>query len=147
MKSMTGHGRGNAAAGGWRCVAECASVNRKGIEIAVALPKPLAVLESRVREEVQRTVHRGRVNVSLAVEPAGTSPSKDSVIDREAARRALADLRALRDELRLPGEISLDLLLRSPASSAPPRRNPPIPSISGPSSGKRCNRPCAAWGR
>lgn len=114
MKSMTGHGRGNATVGAWRCAAECASVNRKGIEIAVALPKPLAILESRIREEVQRTVHRGRINVSLSVEPTGSSPSGDSIVDRGAARRALVDLQALRDELQLPGEISIELLLRSP---------------------------------
>jgi uncharacterized protein (TIGR00255 family) len=114
MNSMTGHGRGQAAAEGWRCVAECSSVNRKGIEIAVALPKPFAVLENRVREEVQRAVHRGRVNVSLTVEPNGSSPSRESIVDRDAALRALADLKALREDLQLSGEITLDLLLRSP---------------------------------
>jgi len=114
MKSMSGHGRGNAASGGWRCVVECASVNRKGIEIAVALPKALAVLESRVREEAQRAVHRGRVNVALLVEPAGAASGLESIVDRTAAKKALADLQSLRDELKLPGEITLELLLRSP---------------------------------
>lgn len=126
---MTGHGRGNAAAEAWRCVAECASVNRKGIEIAVALPKPLTVLESRVREEVQRAVHRGRINVSIAVESTGTSSTKDSIIDRDAARRALNDLRSLRDELQLPGEITLDLLLRSPGVLRSAAEEVPDPEI------------------
>jgi uncharacterized protein (TIGR00255 family) len=129
MKSMTGHGRGNVIAEGWRCVAECASVNRKGIEISVALPKPLAVLESRVREEVQRAVHRGRINVSLAVECTGSPSSGGSVIDRDAAHRALADLRALRKELELPGEITLDLLLRSPGVLRSAAEESPDPEI------------------
>mgnify|MGYP000473392911 CR=1 FL=1 len=128
MKSMTGHGRGTAADGGWRCVAECASVNRKGIEIAVALPRPLAVLETRVREEVQRTVHRGRINVSLAVESTGPSPG-GSILDREAARRALAELKALREELGLPGEITLELLLRSPGVLRASAEESPDPEI------------------
>jgi uncharacterized protein (TIGR00255 family) len=128
MKSMTGHGRGTAADGGWRCVAECASVNRKGIEIAVALPRPLAVMETRVREEVQRTVHRGRINVSLAVESTGPSPG-GSILDREAARRALAELKALREELGLPGEITLEVLLRSPGVLRASAEESPDPEI------------------
>ena len=74
MESMTGHGRGTASAEGWRCTVECSSVNRKGTEIAAALPKPLATLEPRVREEIQKHIRRGRVNATIALEAvtAGT---------------------------------------------------------------------------
>ena len=110
---MTGHGRGFATESGRRITAECASVNRKGLEIAVALPKPLVTLEPRVRENIQRSVRRGRVNVTIAMElsDAGT---EQSVIDKVAASRVLRELKSLRDELELPGEISLELLLKSP---------------------------------
>jgi uncharacterized protein (TIGR00255 family) len=114
MESMTGHGRGSAMEGGRRFTVECSSVNRKGLEIAIALPKPLLTLEPKVREEVQRAVRRGRVNVTVALEFTGGSGPEQSVIDKAAARRALKELRALRDELALPGEISLELLLKSP---------------------------------
>jgi uncharacterized protein (TIGR00255 family) len=40
--------------------------------------------------------------------------TEQSIIDKEAARRVLRELKSLRDELSLPGEISLELLLRSP---------------------------------
>jgi uncharacterized protein (TIGR00255 family) len=129
MKSMTGHGRGDASTDGWRCVAECASVNRKGIEIAVALPKTLAVLESRIREEVQRSVHRGRVNISFVMEPTRSSQPRESIVDRDAARRALGDLQALRDELKLPGEITVDLLLRSPGVLRSATEESPDPDV------------------
>lgn len=129
MESMTGHGRGGSSAEGWRCTIECTSVNRKGIEIAVALPKPLAPLEPRIREEVQKAVRRGRVNVAVAVECAPAAASRDGVVDREAARRALRDLKALRDELSLPGEISLDLVLRSPGVLRNPAEQTPDPEI------------------
>ncbi len=88
-------------------------MNRKGIEMAVTLPKPLVTLEPRIREEIQRAVRRGRVNVTVALENSGTGVEGSS-IDRDAAHRALRELRALRDELALPGEISLELLLKSP---------------------------------
>jgi uncharacterized protein (TIGR00255 family) len=114
MESMTGQGRGSAAAKGWRCIAECSSVNRKGIEIAVALPKSFSTLEPRVREEVQRAVRRGRVNVAVTVEGGPPQSSRPGAVDHEAARRVLRDLRALQQELSLSGEISLDQVLRAP---------------------------------
>ncbi len=110
---MSGYGRGVSEERGSRITVECASVNRKGIEIAVALPKPLAILESKIREEVQRAVKRGRVNVTVVFEYCGANAAQ-SIIDKEAAHRALREIKALRDELSLPGEISLELLLRSP---------------------------------
>jgi len=113
MESMTGHGRGSLLEAGRRITVECASVNRKGIEIAVTLPKFLVTLEPLVREEVQRFVRRGRVNVAIAMESSGVVPEQN-IIDKAAAHRALRELRALREELSLPGEISLELLLRSP---------------------------------
>lgn len=113
MESMTGHGRGSTLEAGRRITVECASVNRKGIEIAVALPKPLMTLESRIREQIQHVVRRGRINVSIVLENAGAA-NEQSIIDKVAARRILRELEALRDELSLPGEISLELLLRSP---------------------------------
>ena len=113
MESMTGHGRGSATEEGHRVTAECASVNRKGLEIAVALPKVLVTLEPRIREEVQRSVRRGRVNVTSVLESFAVD-TEQSVIDTAAARRVLRELKTLRDELSLSGEISLELLLRSP---------------------------------
>ena len=113
MESMTGHGRGSTLEAGRRITVECTSVNRKGIEIAVALPKPLMTLESRIREQIQHVVRRGRINVSIVLENAGAA-NEQSIIDKVAARRVLRELEALRDELSLPGEISLELLLRSP---------------------------------
>lgn len=124
MESMTGHGRGSTLEAGRRITVECASVNRKGIEIVVALPKPLMTLEPRIREQVQHVVRRGRINVSIVLENAGAA-SEQSIIDKVAARRVLRELEALRDELSLPGEISLELLLRSPGVLKSPAEEVP----------------------
>ena len=114
MESMTGHGRGSAEAEGWRITAECSSVNRKGIEIAISLPKPLAQLEPKLREMVQKRIGRGRINLSVSLEKASGPDTAQNVVDKQAARRALQELQALQADLSLPGEISLELLLRSP---------------------------------
>jgi len=124
---MTGHGRGSASATGWRITVECASVNRKGVEIAVALPKALNALEHHVREEVLRAVRRGRVNITVSIEITPGGNITQSVIDKPAALRALRDLKALRDELSLPGEISLERLLRSPGVLKNPAEEIPPP--------------------
>ena len=125
MESMTGHGRGRAAANGWRFNVECGSVNRKGIEIAVGLPKTLASLEPKVREEVQKKVTRGRVNVTITTESPSEPAATHGVIDRPAARRVLAELRELRAELDLPGEIPLEVLLRAPGVMKNPAEEAP----------------------
>ena len=67
FRSMTGFGRGTAGSGGIHAEAELGCVNRKQLDIAVSLPKPLALLESRVQEELARVLSRGRVTVDVAV--------------------------------------------------------------------------------
>lgn len=130
---MTGHGRGTSSTEGWRLTAECSSVNRKGVEIAVALPKPLSSLETKVREQVQKAVGRGRVNVTITIESAGGSGSQQGVIDKEAAQRILKELRDLKEELSLTGEVSLELLLRSPGVLKNPAEATPDPEAVWPS--------------
>jgi len=114
MESMTGHGRGSTQADGWRITVECGSVNRKGIEIAISLPKPLSILEPKLREMIQKRIGRGRINLTVSLDKACGPDTNQSVVDKQAARRALQELQALQSELSLPGEISLELLLRSP---------------------------------
>ena len=111
---MTGHGRGSAQAEGWLITAECASVNRKGIEIAISLPKPLSTLEPKLRELIQKRIGRGRINVSVSLENAAGPDNSQGVVDWQAARRILQELQVLQTELNLPGQISLELLLQSP---------------------------------
>lgn len=129
MESMTGHGRGIASVDGWRFTVECASVNRKGVEIAVALPKPLGSLEPRVREEIQKHVRRGRVNATINLEEMAAGAGAASVVDKSAAQRALRDLRSLRDDLSLPGEVTLEMLLKSPGVLRNPSEEAPQPDM------------------
>jgi uncharacterized protein (TIGR00255 family) len=127
MESMTGHGRGSDETEGWRFTVECGSVNRKGIEIAIALPKPLASLEPKVRELIQQSVRRGRITVTLTLESASVNGADQGVIDKKAALKALHELRALQKELSIPGEVSLELLLRSPGVLKNPGEDLPQP--------------------
>ena len=51
MRSMTGHGRGEAAADGHKVTVELSSVNRRQGEVSVHLPREIEPLESRIRNE------------------------------------------------------------------------------------------------
>ena len=121
---MTGHGRGEARLGNLRAVAEVLSVNRRQADVSVSLPREASSLEPLVREEVLARVSRGRVEAAISLDRGRGADGPSELDPRAAARWALA-LRALGRRLKVPGEPSLDLLLRCPGVlAAPPSTNP-----------------------
>ncbi len=67
LKSMTGFGRADGAAGPMRWHWEVRSVNSRGLDIRLKLPAGFEALEPRVREAVARRLKRGNVAVALTV--------------------------------------------------------------------------------
>jgi uncharacterized protein (TIGR00255 family) len=120
MNSMTGYGRGEASANGTRCVVECASVNRKGLEIACQLPREFAALEISIRETVSRSIARGRVNVTVTLNtPAGGGTAE---IDRALAGSLLREIRSLQTDLSLSGTVDVNTLLALPGVIRTPQQ-------------------------
>ncbi len=115
MISMTGYGRGESTTATPRCVVECSSVNRKGLEVACQMPRDLAAIEVKIREVVQRHVARGRVAVVVTF-PASSGPSASqaATVDTNFARDLVAQLRNLQSELDLPGSPDINALLAVP---------------------------------
>ena len=68
MHSMTGFGRGSAAAGVWLATVEISSVNRKQAEIVIQSPRELNELEARIRKIVTAIISRGRLQISIHLE-------------------------------------------------------------------------------
>src|SRR5208283_917333 len=112
MHSMTGHGRGQALSHGIKITAEIQSVNKRQTEILVSLPSALASMESEVRAKIDRSLHRGRVLVTISA--SGAPGRNQPVVDDDLARSYLARFKQLQKELALPGEISIETILRSP---------------------------------
>jgi len=112
MKSMTGHGRGEAAAQGLRVVVECFSVNRKQGEVSLAVGRDLQWMEPLVREEVLKRVSRGKVQVSVVLEQAEGGAS--GLIDQARAAAFLQEARRLEKKLGLAGGITLETVLNAP---------------------------------
>jgi uncharacterized protein (TIGR00255 family) len=117
MKSMTGYGRGESSQAGFKITVEVSSVNRKQTEIAVNLPRDLEVLEAQIRDEINRRIARGRLTVRLCVQAAAAGGRMR--INLALAKTYAKELRALAKSLRLPDDITLDMLARAPGVLQP----------------------------
>ncbi|HXT38804.1 MAG TPA: YicC/YloC family endoribonuclease [Candidatus Angelobacter sp.] len=114
MKSMTGYGRGECAQDGFKVTVELTSVNRKQSEISVYLPRELEALESRIRDEVNRRIARGRLTVKVSLHASDGSCSGQVKLNAALARAYSRELNRLARELKLAGPVTLETLLRVP---------------------------------
>jgi uncharacterized protein (TIGR00255 family) len=111
---MTGFGHGEACHSGMKFTVELSSVNRKQIDIALSLPPELAELESRIREEIQAAVARGRVNATVLCQRASGDRAVDVALNEPLARAYVHAIRKMQRRLDLPGTLSIDTVLRIP---------------------------------
>jgi uncharacterized protein (TIGR00255 family) len=114
MKSMTGYGRGESAQNGFKLTVEVGAVNRKQIELVLALPRELDPLEPQVRDEINRRVSRGRLTVRVSLHLADEKWARRVRLNVPLARAFAQELAGLGKELNLPGPVALDTLMRVP---------------------------------
>ena len=113
MRSMTGYGKGEAAREGFRVCVEIHTINRKQLDVSLNLPRSLQILEPKIRETLHARISRGRVNLNLTLTQNALGAS-GSAIDFELARVYASEMRRLKAELDLSGELTVDTLLRVP---------------------------------
>lgn len=111
MNSMTGFGAATAPLGGSSIRVEIGGVNRKQAEIAVALPRAWAALETTVRDIVAAAVSRGRVNVSLTLQQT-PGAAGSLALNRDKLAALTATLAEAEGTLGRSIDTSLDALLR-----------------------------------
>ncbi len=109
LKSMTGFGRGEHATPRAHYRVEVQAVNHRFVEVRARLPRRLARLEHQIQREVQHRFGRGRFDVHLS-ERLLAEPPRTIRVDRVAAREFVAAVRALQEELGLPGALSVEAL-------------------------------------
>lgn len=80
MRSMTGYGHDSASLGTLTFTVEMKSVNHRYSEVVCRLPREWGHAEDRLRRLVQSRVKRGRVDVAVSVERAGTA-ARQAVVD------------------------------------------------------------------
>ena len=111
---MTGYGRGECSRKGFKITVEISSVNRKQSEISVTLPREMETFEAQIRDLINHYVSRGRLTVRVGLH-AGTSQSSARMhLNTPLAKAYARELGRLSKDLNLPGQVTLDHLVRAP---------------------------------
>jgi uncharacterized protein (TIGR00255 family) len=114
MKSMTGYGRGECSQDGFKITVEISSVNRKQTEISVNLPREMEMLEAPMRDVINQYVARGRVTVRVALHAGGGNAAARMHLNVPLAKAYTRELNRLARQLKIPGLVTLDHLVRAP---------------------------------
>lgn len=72
IKSMTGYGSASGSAQGFNISVELKSVNNRFLDTSVRMPRSFMFAEEAVKSAVQRHISRGKVDVFITVDSAGT---------------------------------------------------------------------------
>jgi uncharacterized protein (TIGR00255 family) len=120
---MTGFGRAEINSEFGRFTIEISSVNSRFLETVARLPRPMASLEPLVREIITAQTERGKVSVFVGLaEPE--IKAGDVIINRNLVRAYHRELKKLKKELQLPGEITINDLLALPDLTRPEKAEP-----------------------
>jgi uncharacterized protein (TIGR00255 family) len=123
VKSMTAFGRGESRGATLEVVVEVRSVNSKFLDLLVRLPAAYTALEERIKPVVAQRLTRGRVDVRFQL--GDTAPEVGAFeVDWARARAYAEAVGRLREELGLPGELTLEWLAQvggvlRPAEASP----------------------------
>ena len=113
LKSMTGYGRAERTLDGRTVTVELRSVNNRYLDCNVRMPRLYLFAEEGFKAQVQKTISRGKVDVFITLEGAGTQALAVSV-NRPVADGYYAALRELAELYGLNGDIPISLLSRFP---------------------------------
>lgn len=113
IASMTGFGKGEASDAQNRASVEVRTVNSRYCDVAPRMPQFLSGLESRLKEVVQATISRGRIEVTVSFEGAGASVGVP-VLNLEVARGYWEGLSRLREALGIDGALDLGTVAALP---------------------------------
>lgn len=68
MNSMTGFGRSTLIADGLQCTIEIKSINSRFLDLNIRSPKQVNSVEHSIRKCIQKTLHRGKVDVFVTLQ-------------------------------------------------------------------------------
>lgn len=108
FNSMTAYGRSRMSVEKLDITVELRSVNSRGLDCSVRMPRRYSALEERVRPYlVGRGVTRGKVDVFINVDGSQSGDAPALALDEGAAASYIAALEQLRDRFGLPDDISV----------------------------------------
>ncbi|MGI9859885.1 YicC/YloC family endoribonuclease [Moorella naiadis] len=113
LNSMTGYGRGEASGAGKTVTVELKAVNQRFLDLVLRLPRAYGALEERIRQELKKSLSRGRVEVFVTIKE--DNPEKRPVsVDTGLAMAYYNALKELAQNLSISAEITAAGLLSLP---------------------------------
>jgi uncharacterized protein (TIGR00255 family) len=93
---MTGYATSSAQADGWVVSVEARSVNHRGLDMSLSVPRECAWLEPKIAELVRQRMHRGRVQIRVELDLGADADGVDvHYIDQTRFEAVCAELREL----------------------------------------------------
>lgn len=114
MKSMTGFGAAETSREGYLIRVEASSINRKGLDVVVSLPRDLQGLETELRQLVQKRLSRGRVSLYVAVSKDKQASPPSLKVNEKVLSQHYRKLKGIARKLGCGDEMSLSFLLTLP---------------------------------
>ncbi|REJ62852.1 MAG: YicC family protein [Proteobacteria bacterium] len=112
-QSMTGFANQTTTLGEWKLSFECKSVNSRFLDVTLKLPEALKTTEPQIRQAINNTLSRGKVELSIRLERDDSTPeaqvNTEKLLELEKAlqtiRTALPETKApsALDVLQMPG--------------------------------------------
>ncbi len=113
LKSMTGYGIAVFDSGNTKYTVEIKSLNSKFLELTLRIPKSFSEKEFQLRNECNKQIERGKVNLSINVEKADANV-KAAGIDKDLLKNYFEQLKSVSQDLNEPVTNLLQLALGLP---------------------------------
>ncbi len=118
MNSMTGFGKAELKTKSGRFTVEISSVNNRFLEISQRLPRQFFTLEPKIRDLISSRLSRGKVSVYVGFD-GNDGSAEQFYINSSAIKSYYRQLRAMKKELKVEGEITIRDLLLLPEVARP----------------------------
>src|SRR5688500_3595531 len=93
IKSMTGFGTAKAETDKVEIIVEIKSLNSKFLDAGLRLPKEYADKDIEIRNILNQTIERGKVNFSIELESKSKEAKAKVAINRELVKQYYKDLK------------------------------------------------------
>ena len=109
MNSMTGFGRATQIVDGLQCIIEIKSVNSRFLDLNIRSPKQVNSVEHSIRKCIQKTIHRGKVDVFVTLQDV--ADREKQFIINSSLKRQIQDLLVSEGFYREPQEVPLSAVM------------------------------------
>lgn len=109
--SMTGYAQAKGESQGWAIRVSVKSVNHRFLDLKLRLPEGFDLYELRLRQIVRERIHRGHVEVHVAIEPASGTPIQ---VNHDLVQGYLRAADELRQQSSVASAVDVVALLRLP---------------------------------